>query len=607
MRCFAVIFLLFGCSLYAQVNGRLTGSVVDPSGAAVPKASVSLLLHGGKRALFSTTTGTDGQFSVQSIRPERYDVTVDAAGFQPYKLENVKIDPARSTDLASIKLSVATTSSSVQVTANAETVQTTGPEISTTVTMDQIRRLPVGDRNPLEFIYTQAGVAPTQFSTNINGQRESFSTMTLDGVNIQDNYLRDNDIDFTPNLLLLDQVEEFTITTGLAGADASGGSQVNFITPSGTNVFHGAAYWQNRNNDFAANDYFDNKYGNGLPRLNLNNVGGSFGGPIKRDKLFFYVNYEAVRLRNQTEEDLTVLTQSARDGIFKYVNAAGQVEQVNILQAANQSINPVMQSLINQTVPASAINNTNVGDSLPGQLMNTAGYSHLVRNNQNRNHVTGKVDYNLSEKNVIAGSYAWNSDYVDRPDVVQTYSSLPAAYNDDDVKFGSLSWRFSPTATFTNELRGGLNFAPATFSMTAPLPSYFIGGLNFSSPVPGAGFQPQGRNTRTRNLQDNASKVWGRHMIRFGYFYQGVRIRSYDYGATVPEYDVSDPGCSCVDSSALQKQLLSASQLPGIGPQDLENANVMLANLAGFLNDDCGSVQCDQRNLRIRSRRAVGA
>lgn len=586
MRGGLAFVLLLGFSLYAQVNGRLTGSVIDPSGAAVPKATVSLLLHGGKRALLSTTTSSVGLFSIESVRPELYDVTVDAPGFQPYKLEGVKIDPTRSTDLATIKLSIATASTKVDVTANAETVQTTSPEISNTVTMDQIRRLPVGDRNPLAFIYTQAGVAPTQFSTNINGQRESFSTMTLDGVNIQDNYLRDNDLDFTPNLLLLDQVQEFTITTGLAGANASGGSQVNFITPSGTNRFHGVAYWQNRNNDFAANDFFDNKYGNGLPRLNLNNVGGSFGGPIKRDKLFFYVNYEAVRLRNQTPENLTVLTQLARDGIFSYVDTSGQVEHVNILQATGLSINPVMQALINQLPGADKINNTNVGDSLPGQLLNTAGYSHLVRNNQNRNHVTGKVDYNLSEKNVIAGSYAWNSDYVDRPDVVQTYSPVPAAFNDDDVKFGSLSWRFSPTATFTNELRGGLNFAPATFSMTAPLPSYFIGGLDFTSPVPGAGFQPQGRNTRTRNIQDNASKVWGRHTIQFGYFYQGVRIRSYDYSLTVPEYDVSDPGCSCVDSANLQGKLLSASQLPGIGSQDLANANVLLANLAGLLNDD---------------------
>src|SRR5215469_15712202 len=116
MRAAVGLLLLIGVSLRAQVNGRLTGSVVDPSGAAVPKASVSLLLHGGKRALLATTSGADGQFSIPSVRPELYDVAIEANGFQPYKLENVKIDPARSTDLAAIKLSLPTTSTSVEVT-----------------------------------------------------------------------------------------------------------------------------------------------------------------------------------------------------------------------------------------------------------------------------------------------------------------------------------------------------------------------------------------------------------------------------------------------------------------------------------------------------------
>ena len=116
-------------------------------------------------------------------------------------------------------------------------------------------------------------MASGQFSTNINGAHESASTVTLNGVNIQDNYIRDTDLDFTPNLLLLDQVQEFTITTSLSSASASGGSQVNFVTPSGGNHYHGSGYWQNRNNAFAANDFFSNKEGIGLPRLNLNHVG----------------------------------------------------------------------------------------------------------------------------------------------------------------------------------------------------------------------------------------------------------------------------------------------------------------------------------------------
>ena len=580
MRVIFGISLIFAALGNAQVNGRLTGSVVDPSGAAVPKATVSLLLHGGTRALLSTLTSRGGTFAIESIRPELYDVTVEAGGFQTYKIDGVKIDPARSTDLAPIKLSIATTATTVNVKAETETVQTSSTDLSTTVTSDQLRRLPIGDRNPLAFIVTQAGVGSNQFAVNINGGRESFSTVTLDGVNIQDNYIRDNATEFTPNLLLLDQVKEFTITTSLSGAAASGGSQVNFVTPSGTNEFHGSVYWQNRNNDFAANDFFDNQDGNGLPRLNQNQLGASLGGPIKKDKLFFYTNYEAVRLRSQSAEDATILTATAREGIFSYVDTTGKVEQINVLKTTGLTADPAVAALINQIPTPDKINNYRVGDSHPGQLLNTAGYSYFVRSNQDRDHVTGKIDYNLSTKHVLAVSYAYNRNDVDRPDVGVSYDPVSPFYNDDHVKFAALSWRWSPSATLTNELRGGLNFAPAEFRYTGTFPSSLIGGLDFSSPVATLGFLPQGRNTRTRNAQDNAYWTHGKHILQFGYFYQGVRIRSYDYGGTVPTYNVG------IDSSAQQGNLLGLADLPRASASDVQNANELLATLAGLLDND---------------------
>ncbi|MBZ5602180.1 MAG: TonB-dependent receptor [Acidobacteriia bacterium] len=577
---FCVAGFLFFSLAYAQTNGRLTGSVVDPSGAAVPRATVSVLLHGGKRALLETLTSNEGTFWVESVRPELYDLIVEVDGFQRYVLENVKVDPARSTDLAPITLAMATTASSVEVTARAESVQTSSTAIATTVTAEQIRRLPVGDRNPLAFIATQAGVASNAFATNINGQRESFSTVTLDGVNIQDNYLRDNDLDFTPNLLLLDQVKEFTVTTALAGAGASGGSQVNFSTPSGTNRFSGAVLWQNRNNKFAANDFFDNKDGLGLPRLNLNQVGGALGGPIKRDKLFFYVNYEAYRLRSQQTENATILTSNARAGIESYIDSSGRVRTANILDIAGLKPDPTIQALIDQIPTPDKINNFRVGDSHPGQLLNTAGYSYLVRNNRDQDHWTGRLDYNLSTKHVISGSYAWNHDLVDRPDAAVSYSTNPPVRNDNSTKFASVSWRYSPTPSLTNELRGGLNYAPAVFDMSGAFPSSLIGGTIFTSPVAATTFLPQGRNTRTRNLEDNAFWTLGKHDLNFGYHYQGVRIRSYDDYGTIPTYDVG------TDSASQQSNLLDSLNLPGIGATDLNNANQLLATLAGLLNDN---------------------
>jgi hypothetical protein len=576
----ALAFFLLGVFAYGQSNGRLTGSVIDPSGAAVPKATVSILLHGGKRALLATLTSNEGTFTIESVRPELYDVVVEADGFQKFSLESVKVDPARSTDLAPMKLSIGSTSMSVEVTADAETVQTTSTAISTTVTAEQIRRLPVGDRNPLAFIATQAGVSSNAFATNINGQRESFSTVTLDGVNIQDNYLRDNDLDFTPNLLLLDQVKEFTITTALSSAAASGGSQVNFSTPSGGNEFHGSAIWQNRNNKFAANDFFDNKDGLGLPRLNLNQVGGALGGPIKRDKLFFYMNYEAYRLRSQATEDATILTDSARKGIFSYIDRNGKLQSANILNITGLTLDPAIQSLLSQIPTPDKINNFRVGDSHPGQLLNTAGYSYFVRSNRDQDHWTGRLDYNLSTAHAIGGSFAWNHDLVDRPDAAVTYSTTPPVVNDNSTKFAAVWYRFSPSPSLTNEIRGGLNYAPAVFDMSGQFPSSIIGGTIFTSPVAQAQFLPQGRNTRTRNLQDNVYWNHGRHDLQFGYQFQGVRIRSYDYFGTIPTYNVG------TDSTPQQQNLLATSDLAGISSADLGTANSLLATLAGLLNDD---------------------
>ncbi len=565
---------------HGQSNGRLTGSVIDPSGAAVPKATVSILLHGGKRALLATLTNNEGAFAIESVRPELYDVMVEADGFQKFSLENVKVDPARSTDLAPITLMLGSTSMMVEVTASAESVQTTSTAISTTVTAEQIRRLPVSDRNPLAFISTQAGVGSSAFATNINGQRESFSTVTLDGVNIQDNYIRDNALDFTPNLLTLDQVKEFTITSGLSSAASSGGSQVNFTTPSGTNDFHGSALWQNRNNKFAANDFFDNKDGVGLPRLNLNQVGGSIGGPIKRDKLFFYINYEAYRLRSQTAEDATILTATARAGIDTYIDRSGKVQSKNILNIVGLPADPAIQALLNQIPTPDKINNFRVGDSHPGQLLNTAGYSYLVRSNRDQDHWTGRLDYNLSTAHVISGSFAWNHELTDRPDTAVSYSPTPPVVNDNTVKFASASWRYSPKPTLTNELRGGLNYAPGVFEMSGSFPSSIIGGTIFTSPVPQTSFLPQGRNTRTRNVEDNVFWTRGKHDLQFGYHYQGVRIRSFDDFGIIPTYNVG------IDSANQQQNLLGSIDLPGITAVDLNNANLLLATLAGLLNDD---------------------
>lgn len=573
----------------AQDTGWITGSVADPTGAMVSKATVNLILHGGSKPVATTVTTAQGLFTLQTLRPVYYDLTVDAPGFQQYKLDNVKVDPSRPTDLPRIVLKVAAVATSVTTTAGLETVQTTSPELSTTVTAEQIERLPVGDRNPLGFISTQSGVSPglaNGYETDINGQRSSFSNVTLDGMNIQDNYIRTGDLDYTPNEPLLSQVQEFTVVSSNQGTASSGGaSQVNFTTPSGTNQFHGSVFWQNRNNKFAANDFFDNSDGNPLPRLNLNQAGVSVGGPIKKDKLFFYTTYELYRLKSQAEADATILTSTARQGIFSWITPSGQVQQTNILNIVDLPMDPLMSQLLAQVPDASHINNIRVGDSVPGQLLNTAGYGYLVRDNQERDNAEGKMDYYINSTNSITATYAWNRDRVDRPDVGLDYSTIPPFQNDDSRNLLTAAWRANPRPTLTNEVRAGANIAPATFGYTGsggPLPSYLIGGMDYTSPqaYENSSILAQGRNTRTYSIQDNATWTHGRHTIKFGAFYQADYVRTYDYTGTIPAYNV---GISSTNQSG---NLLFQSDLPTASALQLNGANLLLASLAGLIDDD---------------------
>src|SRR5207344_1790079 len=120
---------------------------------------------------------------------------------------------------------------------------------------------------------------------------------------------------------------------------------IQFVTPSGTNDFHGSAYWSNRNNHFAANTWFNNQAGTKRPFLNQNQIGGTLGGRIIKNKAFFYTNYEAFRLKQQTSQNPTILTDEARQGIYTYL-AGGETRKVNILQAMGISIDPAVQAIL---------------------------------------------------------------------------------------------------------------------------------------------------------------------------------------------------------------------------------------------------------------------
>src|SRR5262249_21293996 len=160
---------------------------------------------------------------------------------------------------------------------------------------------------------------------------------------------------------------------------------------------------------------------------------------------------EAFRNRQHVSTDRTILTDSARRGLFTYL-AGGAPRQVNILQAAGVTVDPTVQGLIAQIPGPEKINNFRSGDSSPSLLRNTAGYSFLARDNRTRDNVTVRGDYNLSTKHAFSTSYLWNRDIVDRPDAANDYNVSATVVNPNHSHFLSSSWRWNPGARFINEV-----------------------------------------------------------------------------------------------------------------------------------------------------------
>ena len=625
----AAAVLIAGLAFAGVVSGQtptgsIVGTVLDPAGLPVEGADVTLT-NQGTNYTYNTTTSSTGAFQFSSIDSGLYRVTVTAAGFRLSVVANIKLDTATNYSVPPIKLEVGTAKESITVEAGAEVVNTTNTEVTSTVEKRQIEELPILDRNPLNLLALQAGVnssgpnvnnviLPTE--TVINGQRSTYSNLTLDGINIQDNFIRENALDFSPNQPFSSQAQEFTVINQNAGADNGGGSsQVSITTPKGTNNWHGQGFWNYRTNAWAANDWFNDASGTPNPNLLRNQGGGNMGGPILKDKLFIYGWYELLRLRQQAVNNTTVISPT----IFNALNGTGTLpaacggvspclpftytpadsngnpdpagaRTINLLNFTNNTgqnfaytVDPAMLALI-QRVPAAKTNNTRVGDGV-----NLLGYQLNARSNDTRDNYGFRVDYNLNSHNTISGTWAWNREIVDRPDIDLSYDTVPLVSNNDKEKFLSIGWRWSPTGTITNEARFGFNLAPAFFLTGQKFGSYIVnqtdnltGATLVPFTLPDPNFQPQGRNTRTWTGLDNASFTKGNHTIKFGGSVSRITIATTASGGILPEYEV---GFSSANTNAFgQTDLPSSGAAFSAGTADFNNAAQLLTSAAGILN-----------------------
>jgi Carboxypeptidase regulatory-like domain len=588
LRLMLVAALLLACAAFglAQVpTGAITGVVKDVQGLAVTDAVVTLTNQNTNTTFTSKTTSTGG-YQFENIDYGMYRISVAKDGFKTGVVANIMLDASTVYSVAPVTLEVGATNQTLVVEAGAELVQTTSAELSETVEKKQIEDLPIINRTPMSLVGLEAGVNQNGRSvTVINGQRESFANVTLDGINIQDNFIRTNTLDFTPNLPFNSEAEEFTVkTTNTQVQDGGASSQVSIVTPRGTNAWHGQAFWYYRTAAWAANDWFNDAFGIGKPALLQNQGGGNLGGPIKKDKLFIYGYYELLRLRSSTPlgTPATILSSSARQGLFTYTPVGGTTPvTVNLLTLESQNaqrttpspvftIDPRIAALLNR-VPTTA-NSLGAGDGI-----NTLAFNRNARSNETQDNFGFRGDYNINAHNSLSATFKWNRQVVDRPDIDTSFDVVPLVQNNDAVKFLSTQWRWNPNSNLTNEVRFGFDLAPAFFLTSQKFGADIIAGTAFTNPDPN--FLPQGRNTHTWSYQDNATWVRGNHTIAFGAQLQRVTIFSTNAGGDLPTLNL---GFSQASGFAFK-----SSDFPQpISALNRNLAQSILATLSGFVTTE---------------------
>jgi hypothetical protein len=442
---FLFLFIFVASSAWAQTGTTsLRGTVMDKSGAIIAGATVKLT-DKGQGVQRSTTSTSTGAYEFLALQPGTYNLRVEATGFRAYDQRSIELLVNNPTTV-NVTLEVGSTTETVEVSAMGETLNTTDASLGVAFGENQVKQLPLESRNVGDLLSLQAGVVYTGDNPNItqtekdtdtrsgavNGARSDQSNVTLDGipVNPKGGYAFQSVLPVT-----LDSVEEFRVTTSNAEADegSAGGAQVALVTKSGTNNFHGSAYEYNRNSFASANDYFlkSSELQSGNPNvpqfLNRNIFGGSIGGPIKKDRLFLFLNYEGYRDAEQQSALRIVPTASLRDGVVEYVcdpSATCPGNTVQGLSGASYTVGPGVNALSPQQLTAMDTAGFQQAGLLPGYTgpigpdptmisyfnkyplpndftqgdgYNTAGYRFAAPTHNTKNWYIGKMDYNITQ------------------------------------------------------------------------------------------------------------------------------------------------------------------------------------------------------------------
>lgn len=536
------------------VSGTILGSVRDATGAAVPKAPVSIV--NSETGLSRTVeTDQDGEYTAPLLPPGTYNISVEMKGFKKTTLSDLRLGVDQKLR-ADVTLELGAVTESMQVEAAAPVAKTDSSELGETVTERQIKDLPLNGRDFVQLTRIIPGVVRGIPGANIdgagslawrasasfsaNGQRTRDNNFMLDGVDNNETWL--NSVVIFPNV---DALEEFKVQTSTYSAEfgRSSGGVVNIHLKSGTNAFHGNAFEFLRNDALDANDFFNNKFGRPKPPFRQNQFGGTFGGRIIRDRTFFFMDYQGGRVRQAQTYLSTVPTPKMRNGDFSELKrviydplSPGTPAPFTGNVIPTSRFDPTAVNIINTLYP---LPNT------PGQVSSTTGQTinnFLYNPSQTRNddQFDVKIDHNISSNNHLFGRYSFQ----------RTERFLPATlpHGDAGTTFGAgtglvraQSFTLNDTHTFSPHLLNEFRFGISRFNIGVTSIDY---GTNLAAKVgiPGIaisdttsamsqitfasgeyrnlganGNQPLITALDTFQYFDNVTYILGRHTIKSGF------------------------------------------------------------------------------------------
>ena len=529
---------LFAVGALAQSTSGVTGIVTDPTGAVVTGADVKLTDTKTDTEL-TTKTNDQGVYQFLRVAPgSGYTLTFSATGFETLVVQNVALGVGI-TETHNVQMTIGQINNTITVTAEAgATLNTTDATIGNVIEERRLKELPIQLRNsPASLLGLQPGVVGNNIGLgagagnrtgSVTGSRADQGNITIDGIDANDQAT--GQAFSTVGNAPIDAIQEFRAVTTNPGANEgrSSGGQIELVTKSGTNEFHGSLREFNRTAKTAANTFFNNRSGVKRPQLTRNQFGGSIGGPILKDKLFFFFDYEGRRDAQGVAYLRTVPLQHLREGRIAYLNTnagcAGARLNTNpgcfsFLTPADiaardprgTGVNNALLTFINSRYPLP-------NDLTAGNGINTGGFRFNAPSKRADNTYTNRIDFNMTDKSKFFGR--WNIARRVQTDTVNSVAQqFPGDPETAQIVVKDYAWVVGHTWVATPNIvnnvtvgvsRSGLEF-PNNFDPDFPNEFTFT---NLTAPF--AGGAEQDRFVTVPTIRDDLTWVKGAHSFSFG-------------------------------------------------------------------------------------------